>query len=135
MSLIVNLSGHVSQIQKMVTPLGNNEYRSSLKSSWGKCGIWLVDKWILFFLCFCMLESWWHIKNFDTMIPYGACFVVIFIWYLDMLIILIDSIAYLNVFFLVIYSSCSSWHVYPSCCISCSSWYVDSFCCILSCSS
>ena len=109
-------------VHKMATPLGI--FRgSNLNSSWGKCGVWLVDQWIPLFMCFCTIECWLHVESFDMFI-YGTCLAVMFIWDVHMLITLIDFLTYFYIVtLLVVWLSCSPSHVYSHFCISYSSWH------------
>ena len=52
---------------------------SNLNSSWGKCGFWLVNQWIHFFMCICMIGCWLHVQSFDMFIC-DACLVIIVHW-------------------------------------------------------
>ena len=68
-----------------------------------------------------------------TIFLHDACLVIMFAWDIDILITLIDSLAYLSILTLfIVWLSYLSWHMYSHCCISSSSWYVDFLCCILS---
>ena len=71
-------------VHKMATPLGM--FRgSNLNSSWGKCGVWLVDQWIPLLMCLCMIRCWLHVESFDMFIC-DACLVIIVhgrCWHVD----------------------------------------------------
>ena len=76
----------------MATPLGMFR-RLNLNSSWGKCGLWLVNQWILFSLC---VFVWLGI---DYTLRALICLSVMHIWLLlflrdvHMLIMSIDPLA------------------------------------------
>ena len=97
---------------------------SSLNLIWGKCSVWLVNQWVPTFLCaFVYLTVDCTLRALDIIIL-DACLVIVFVWGIDMLIILIDLFTYPHILtLLVVWSLCSPWHVYSSCCLSHSSWH------------
>ena len=109
-------------VHKMVTPL--RIFRgSNLNSSWGECGVWLVDQWILLSMWLGMIVCWLHVESFD-MFVYNICLAIMFVCDVDMLITSIDSLAYFSIVtFLVIWLFCFPGHVYSHFCISYSSWH------------
>ena len=98
------------QIHKMATPL--KIFRgSNLNSSWGECGVWLVDQWILLSMCFGMIGCWLHVESFDMFIR-DACLVVMFICDIDMLTTSINSFACFNIWFFLLYDYLAFLHMY-----------------------
>ena len=77
----------------MATPLGIT-IGSSLNISWGKCGVWLVDQWVSTFLCVFVYLTIYHTLRALDIIILDACLIIIFVWGIDMLIILIDHFDY-----------------------------------------
>ena len=67
--------------------------------------------------------AWVIIAHWEFWYDYFICLIDISIWDIDMLMILIDSLACLSklIWFLP-WLSCSLWHVCPNYCISCLSW-------------
>ena len=109
-------------VNKMATPL--RIFRgSNLNSSWGECGVWLVDQWILLSMCLGMIVCWLHVESFD-MFVYNICLAIMFICDVDMLITSFDSLVYFSIVtLLVIWLFCFPGHVYSHFCISHSSWH------------
>ena len=66
-------------VHKIATSLGIIFKGSNLNSSWGKCGIWLVDQWLPLSTCLCMIGCWLRIESFDMFIC-DACLVIIVHW-------------------------------------------------------
>ena len=92
---------HKCGVHKMVTPLGITR-GSSLNKSWGKCSIWLVDQWVPTSLCaFVCLTIYHTLKALDIIIL-DVCLVIVFIWGIDMLIILIDYFDYPHILTLLV---------------------------------
>ena len=87
------------EVHKVVTPLGITR-GSNLNLRWGKCGIWLVSWWIPFLCVFlwlsvhCTLRVW--CDDF-------LCLTTIFIWDINMLMTLIDSLCCLSILILLLY--------------------------------
>ena len=111
-------------VYKMTTRLGITK-GSSLNISWGKCGIWLVDQCIhtSLYACVCLIVDC-TLRSLGIIIL-DAYLVVVFIWGIDMLIILIDHFAFSHILtLLVVWLHCSPWHVHSSYCLSRSSWHV-----------
>ena len=111
------------RVHKLVTLLGITR-RSSLNLRWGKCGIWLVNQWVPTFLCVSVCLNVDYTLRVLDIIIFDACLVIVFVWGIDMLIILIDPFAYPHILtLLVVWSLCSPWHVHYSCCLSRSFWH------------
>ena len=108
----------------MATPLGITR-GSNLNINWGKCGVWLVYQWVSTSLYACVyLTIDCTLRALDIIIL-DACLVIVFVWGIDMLIILIDPFAYADILTsLVVWLLCSPWHVHSFCCLSRSSWHV-----------
>ena len=108
----------------MATPLGSTR-GSSLNLRWSKYDIWLVDQWVHTSLCVCVcltVDCTLRTLNIDIL---DAWLVMVFVWGIDMLIILIDHFAFPHILtLLVVWSLCSPWHVHSSCCLSRLSWHV-----------
>ena len=120
------------QIHKMTTPL--KIFRgSNLNLSWGECGVWLVDQWILLSMCLGMIVCWLHVESFDMFIC-DACLAIIFIYDIDMLTTSIDSLACFSIWLFLLYDYLALLHMY----ILIFVYFVhigviDSLYCILSC--
>ena len=84
---------------------------SNLNSSLEKCGVWLVDQWILLSICLGMIGYWLHIESFDMFIR-DACLVVMFICDIDMLTTLIVSFACFNIRLFLLYDYLAFLHMY-----------------------
>ena len=107
----------------MTTPLGNL-WGSSLNLSWGECGIWLVDQWVSTSLCASVCLTIYYALRALGINILDVCVVIVFVWSIDMLIILIKHFAYSHILTLnVVRLLFSSWHAHSSCCLSCSSWH------------
>ena len=111
------------RVHKMVTPLGITR-GSSLNLGWGKCGIWVVDQWVPTSLCaFVCLTVDYTLRDLDIIIL-DSCLVIVFVWGIDMLIILIDPFDYPHILtLLIVWLLCSPWHIHSSCCLSRSFWH------------
>ena len=129
----------------MATPLGISR-GSSLNLEWSKCGIWLVDQW--------RSISWLHIESFLCMLRYCIgtlmidlswlgilrclfllCFIAIFVWDIDMLIISIDNLVSLSIVTLILPWLFWSPRMYRFIVVYHLTWWIDSHVCILSWSS
>ena len=150
-------------VHKMATPLGIAR-GFNLNVSWGKCGIWLVDQWVPISLCAfvclttdCTLRVFyiiildtclvivliWDIDMLIMLIDYLAwgdvaiflCFIAISVWDIDMLIMLIDYFACLSIVTLILPWLFCSLHMYKLTVVYHLTWCVDSLACILSWSS
>ena len=111
-------------VHKMATPPGKIR-GSNLSLKLSKYGVWLVDQWVPTSLCarvYLIVDC--TLRALDIIIL-DACLVIVFVWGIDMLIILIDPFAYAHILtFLVVWLLCSPWHVHYSCCLSRSLWHV-----------
>ena len=97
---------------------------SSLNISWGNYGIWLVDQRVPISLCVFVCLIFYHTLRALDVTILDAWLVMVFIWDINMLIVLIDPFDYPHILtLLVVWSLCSPWHVHYSCCLSHSLWY------------
>ena len=98
---------------------------SSLNISWGKCCVWLVNQWVPTSLCACVCLTIDFTLRALSIIIFDAWLVIVFVWDIDMLIILIDPFDYPHILtLLVVWLLYSLWHVHYSYCLSHSSWHV-----------
>ena len=111
------------EVHKMATLLGITR-GSNLNLRWGNCGVWSIDQWVPTSLCASVCLTVDYTLRILNIIILDACLVIIFVWDIDMLIILIDHFDYPHILtLLAIWLLCSPWHVHSSCCLSHSSWH------------
>ena len=104
---------------------------SSLNLRWGKYGIWLSDWWIPSLCVSLCLSDHRKYEDSDVAI-FFLCFIAISIWDIDLLIMLIDYLACLNIVTLVLPWFFYSPHMYKLTIVYLLTWCVDSIACILS---
>ena len=76
-----------------------------------------------FFTSFVCLIIDYTLRAIDIIIL-DACLAIVFVWGMDVLIILIDPLVYSHILiFLALWLLCSPWHVDSCCCLSRSSWH------------
>ena len=97
---------------------------SSLNINRDKCDVWLVNQLVLTSLCVCVyltVDCTLRTLNIDI---FDAWLVTVFVWGIDMLIILIDHFVFPHILtLLVVWSLYSPWHVHYSYCLSHSLWH------------
>ena len=98
---------------------------------------WFLLSSVFIYICLCLYIYVLYDYELHDYLFYTWCmlgyYVCLRYWHIDILILSIDSLAYLSILTLfVVWLSYSSWHMYSRCRISSSSWYVDSLFYILS---
>ena len=136
----------------MATPLVITR-GSSLNINWGKCGVWLVDQWAPTSLCVCVYLTidytlgaldiitldaclgvcfylgHWHVDYDDYLSwlwRFFPCFIAIFVWDIDMLIMLIDHLTLLSIVTLIFPCLFWSLHMHTLTTVYHLAWHVDS---------
>ena len=119
------------RVHKMETLVGITR-GLNLNLKWGKCGVWLVDHWVPTSLCaFVCLTVDYTLRVLDIIIL-DTCLVIVFVWGIDMLIMLIDHLTCLSIVTLVLPWLFCSPHMYRLIVVYLSTWCIDFLACILS---